>query len=85
MSLPRLDNVIITQGAASFAPRGISQVRHRAFPEILAGGQSPREGTVMLIHQMERALDGVADAWHRETLALALADVRAFAEVLRAG
>jgi hypothetical protein len=66
------------------APNGATsgfRIHHRDFPEIRAVGGSPPEAASHLAHKLARALDSALTDWRRENLSLALADVKAFANL----
>jgi hypothetical protein len=68
--------VVVTPGATA---RAVC-VYHRDFPEIRADGETPRVAAEHLANHLARALDSALTDWRRQTLDLAVADVRAFAE-----
>jgi hypothetical protein len=55
-------------------------VHHRDFPEIRAEGGSPKEAAAHLMNKLACTLDTALTQWRRETLDLAIADVKAFVE-----
>jgi hypothetical protein len=68
--------VVVTPGATAES----ACVYHRDFPEIRADGETPRVAAVHLANHLARALDSALTDWRRQTLDLAVADVRAFAD-----
>lgn len=69
-----LSRVIVTIGVTAAG----SQVYHRDYPEIRAEGKTPKDAAAHLVNQLTRALDSALTSWRRETIELAIADVRAF-------
>jgi hypothetical protein len=71
---PDLRNVItVSEAGEGHGPRVI--VRHRAFPETQADGQSPLEALLALQSVLKRSAAWTTDAWHTADLARAIFDV----------
>ena len=68
--------VIVATGATA----NTASVHHRDFPEIRAEGTTPADAAAHLANQLTRALDSALTQWRRETIAKAIAEVRAFVE-----
>ena len=66
--------VIVTPSTTSAA----TSVHHRDFPEIRAEGGSPEEAAGHLANKLVCTLDSALTDWRRQTLDLAIADVRAY-------
>jgi hypothetical protein len=71
-----LKRVIVTISGTSSA----ACVHHRDFPEIRAEGSSPEEAAAHLVNKLVSTLDSALTDWRRQSVDLAIADVRAFVE-----
>jgi hypothetical protein len=66
--------VIVTSGATAQS----TCAHHRDFPEIRADGGSPKEAATHLANKLALAMDTALTDWRRESLEVAIADVRAY-------
>jgi hypothetical protein len=76
---PNTSQVAITSEACASNSVHILYAHHRGFPEVRGTGRSAEEAASRLLENMSRALDNAPSDWRRETLTLAIEDVRAFA------
>jgi hypothetical protein len=71
-----LNRVIVTIGSGS----ATACVHHRDFPEIRVEAGSPKEAAAHLVNKLAAALDSALTDLRRQTLDVAIADVKAFVE-----
>ncbi len=70
--------VVVTTGAICHPAVHSIRVHHRDLPESWAQGESEREATANLIQQLERSLDNIGSDRHRDSIRVAIEDVRDF-------
>lgn len=74
--------VVVTTGALCHPAVHSIRVHHRNLPESWSQGESEREAAVNLVQQLERSLDNIGSDRRRESVRLAIEDVREFFESL---
>lgn len=75
---PDRSRVIVEDGLCSCCSVPSRGVHHRHFPEIRAECGSVAEAAAHLADRLSLYRDGAQSVWHREDIALALADVAEF-------
>lgn len=70
--------IIVTTEVWVGHPVSTIHAHHRNFPEIQAEGETPLAAAAELAHQLQQALEGVSDPWHRSTVVQAMEDLQAF-------
>ncbi len=70
--------VVVTTGALCHPAVHSIRIHHRDLPESWAQGESERDAAANLIQQLERSLDNIGSDRRRESLGLAIEDVRVF-------
>ncbi len=73
---------VITVAEADEGPGGKVVVRHRAFPEIQAGGNTPGEALLALQSILRRSAGWTTDTWHANDLAHAIIDLESILRLL---
>ena len=76
---PNASQIVITTEEWAFNSIHLLCVHHRGFPEVRGEGSSTEDAAVRLLEHLSRTLDNAPSDWRRETLTLAIEDVRAFA------
>ena len=76
---PNASQVVITTEDCACNSIHLLLVHHRGFPEVRGEGSSAEEAATRLLENLSRTLDHAPSDWRRETLTIAIEDVRAFA------
>ena len=76
---PNASQVVVTTEECACKSIHLLFVHHRGFPEVRGEGSSAEDAAARLLENLSRTLDNAPSDWRRETLKLAIEDVRAFA------
>ncbi|MHC5543010.1 hypothetical protein ACYOEI_32715 [Singulisphaera rosea] len=74
--------VVVEDGLCHQCAVSTKQIHHRNFPEIRAECGSALDGATHLARRLSLYREGAQNAWHRELLDRAIADVTSFLEAL---
>ncbi len=76
---PNASQIVVTTEEYACNSLHVLCVHHRGFPEVRGEGNSTEDAAARLLEHLSRTLDNAPSDWRRETLTLAIEDVRAFA------
>jgi hypothetical protein len=69
---------VVVEGVCGACSTHAVRIHHQSFPELRLEGESAEMAASLLIERLLTAFDSVADPTHRETVQVAVADLRAF-------